>query len=176
MIRNKSNDDMKIISTKTGDSGQTSLRDGVRVDKDDLRIETNGQIDHLTSLLGMVLLKWTGSDGQRDLLDRIQHELMTVMSHIATPDGAVNSRKLKVEELTAEMEEAVANAHVQPCFILPGATELSVWLHLARTTARTAERRLWALNREHPVDASVLRFFNRLSDYLFVMAEDDGKQ
>ncbi len=167
---------MQIISTKTGDGGQTSLRGGVRVDKDDLRIETNGQIDHLTSLLGMVLLKWTGSDGQRDLLSRVQHELMTVMSHIATPDGATNSRKLKVEGLTAEMEAAVANAQVAPCFILPGSTELSTWLHLARTTARTAERRLWTLNREHPVDASVLSFFNRLSDYLFVMAEDYGKQ
>ena len=167
---------MQIISTKTGDEGQTSLRGGVRVDKDDLRIEVNGQIDHLTGLLGMALLKWNREDMRRDLLSRIQRELMTVMSHVATPDGVENPKKLRVEELTAEMEDAVAYAQVAPCFILPGSTELSTWLHLARTTARTAERRLWTLNREHPVEESVLRFFNRLSDYLFVMAEDYGKK
>ena len=167
---------MQIISTKTGDGGQTSLRGGVRVEKDDLHIEANGQIDHLSGLLGMVLLKWQADDEQSALLSRVQRELMGVMSHVATPDRAVNPRKLHVEELTAEMEAQIAQAHVPPCFVLPGRDELSTWLHLARTTARTAERRLWSLNREHPVDASILRFFNRLSDYLYILAEDERQK
>ena len=163
---------MKSITTKTGDHGQTSLRGGTRVEKDDIRIETNGQLDHLTSLLGMIRVKWTRPAQELTLLSDIQRELMTVMSHVATPDDTENPRKLHVEELTASMEQAIASAHVKPCFILPGETELTTWIHLARTTARTAERRLWTLNRQHPVNAAILTFINRLSDYLFILGED----
>ncbi len=164
---------MKQISTKTGDGGTTSLRGGVRVEKDDARIEANGQIDHLTSVLGMVLLLWKVEGCEaRNLLQSVQRELMTVMSHVATPDGAENPRVLHVDELTAHMERLVETAHVQPCFILPGKSELTTWLHIARTTARTAERRLWTLHRGHPLNQRILTFFNRLSDFLFVLAED----
>ena len=165
---------MKIISTKTGDGGETSLKGGTRVDKDDIRIETNGQIDHLTALIGMVLAKWTGKENETALLRDIQRELMTVMSHVATPDDAENPRKLNVEELTRRMETEIEAAHVKPCFILPGKNELNAWIHLARSATRTAERRLWTLNRQHPVRPEILRFFNRLSDYLFILAEDDS--
>ena len=161
---------MKSVTTKTGDLGQTSLRGGVRVDKDDIHIETNGQLDHLTTLLGMIRVKWTRSASELALLCDIQRELMTVMSHVATPDGAENPRKLHVEELTLQMEKAIEAANVRPCFVLPGEDELTTWLHLARTTARTAERRLWALNRQQAVNPAILRFLNRLSDYLFILA------
>ena len=97
---------------------------------------------------------------------------MTVMSHVATPDGAENPRVLHVDELTAQMERLIETAHVQPCFILPGKSERTTWLHIARTTARTAERRLWTLHRDHPLNLRILTFFNRLSDFLFVLAED----
>ena len=162
---------MKNVTTKTGDEGKTSLRGGVRVDKNDIRIETNGQIDHLTALIGMILAKWTGKASETTLLKDIQRELMTVMSHVATPDNTENPRKLYVKELTERMEEEIEVAHVKPCFILPGSNELNAWIHLARTTTRTAERRLWTLNRQHPVNPAILRFFNRLSDYLFILAE-----
>jgi ATP:cob(I)alamin adenosyltransferase len=166
---------MKTITTKTGDFGQTSIRGGVRVDKDDIRIETNGQIDHLTTILGMIKVKWDRPEADMTLIADIQRELMTVMSHVATPDDAENPRKLHVEELAIRMEQAIAAANVKPCFILPGETELTTWIHLARTTARTAERRLWTLNRSHPINQEILRFFNRLSDYLFVLAEDNNR-
>ncbi len=162
---------MKNVTTKTGDEGKTSLRGGIRVDKDDIRIETNGQIDQLTSLLGMVLAKWTDKPDEAALLKDVQRELMTVMSHVATPNGAENPRKLHVEELTRQMEQEIEAAHVKPCFILPGRDELNAWLHLARTATRTTERRLWTLNRQHPLNPSILWFFNRLSDYLFILAE-----
>ena len=140
--------------------------------KDDIHIEANGQIDHLTGLLGMVISKWESQSGKPELLCAIQHELLAVMSHVATPADAENHRTLQVAELTAAMEQAIEAAQTPPCFVLPGRSELNAWLHLARTTARTAERRLWTLNRQQAVNPDILKFFNRLSDYLFVLAED----
>ena len=90
---------MKQIYTKTGDGGETSLRGGVRVPKDDLRIEVNGQLDMLNSLLGLL--------PEDALIDDVQRELMVVMSHIATPDGQANLRQLHCDELTARMEAAI---------------------------------------------------------------------
>lgn len=159
---------MKQIYTKTGDAGKTSLRDGVRVDKDDLRIEVNGQIDHLNALLGVVRASMSLTPG---LLCDIQRELMAVMSHIATPDGHANPRQLKSEELTLRMEQAIDQMNIQPTgFVIPGESLVSAIIHTARTQTRTVERRLWSLSREHQVDAAVLIFFNRLSDYLFALA------
>ena len=172
---------MKQIYTKTGDEGQTSLRGGVRVDKDDIRIETNGQIDHLNAWLGLVRY-----EKENELIRDIQRELMVIMSHIATPEGQVNPKPLRVDELTAKMEEAIDQLSDKPVgFVIPGPSSESplpsegdrgrfyrgrLLLHLARTQCRTVERRLWTLHRSYPVDAGVLRFFNRLSDYLFALA------
>ena len=162
---------MKSVTTKTGDHGQTSLRGGVRVDKDDIHIETNGQLDHLTTLLGMIRVKWTRTASELTLLYDIQRELMTVMSHIATPDDEVNSRPLHTEEITKLMEQAIDAISSPTGFVIPGdGGMLSARLHLARTEARTVERRLWTLHRQHPVDESIPVMFNRLSDYLFILA------
>ena len=81
---------MNQIYTKTGDEGMTSLRDGVRVPKDDLRIEVNGQIDQLNALLGVIRSMLDDDQENCNLVLTIQRELMTVMSHIATPDASVN--------------------------------------------------------------------------------------
>ena len=166
---------MKQIYTKTGDEGMTSLRDGVRVSKDDLRIETNGQIDQLNAHLGVVrsMLDETQDFASLQLILAVQRELMTVMSHIATPDGSVNPRELHAAEIIAQLEQAIDHADYQGGFVVPGGGSLlSAFIHLARTQARTVERRLWALNREHPVDSGVLVMMNRLSDYLFVLANE----
>lgn len=161
---------MKDICTKTGDGGMTSLRGGVRVPKDDIRIETNGQIDHLNALLGVVRTKMPADSQHHGLLMAVQRELMVVMSHVATPDGQENPKPLRVAELTAMMEEALACGDAPARFVIPGASELSAVLHLARTQARTAERMLWTLNGIHPVKAEIMMFMNRLSDYLFLLA------
>lgn len=160
---------MKQIFTKTGDDGHTSLRGGVRVEKDDIRIETNGQMDHLNSLLGIVRAT-TGK--QNGLLLDIQRELMVMMSHIATPDGQSNPKPLHAEELTGKMEQTIDSlmAGRTVPFVIPGDSLATSFIHLARTQVRTVERRLWTLNRHHPVSPAVLTMMNRLSDYLFALA------
>ena len=161
---------MKQIYTKTGDTGTTSLRDGVRVDKDDLRIEANGEIDMLNSLIGLM------AEGNQLLTD-IQRELMTVMSHVATPVGKANAKQLHVVELTERLEKLVDEVQAKTTssrhFILPGGTPLSAHLQWARTVCRRAERRLWTLHREEPLNPDILKFVNRLSDGLFAMARDE---
>ena len=164
---------MKQIYTKTGDEGMTSLRDGVRVAKDDPRIEANGQIDQLNAHLGVVRSMLGDDDANRNLIHAVQRELMVVMSHIATPDGGVNPRELHAQEIIAQLEQAIDHADYQGGFVVPGGgSQLAAFIHLARTQARTVERRLWSLHREHPVNQDVLVLMNRLSDYLFVLANE----
>ena len=166
---------MKQIYTKTGDEGMTSLRDGVRVPKDDPRIEANGQIDQLNAHLGVVrsMLDETQDVASLQLIHAVQRELMVAMSHIATPEGSVNPRELHAHEIAAQLEQAIDNADYQGGFVVPGGgSQLAAFIHLARTQARTVERRLWSLNREHPVDNGILVMMNRLSDYLFVLANE----
>lgn len=135
--------------------------------KDDIRIETNGQIDHLNALLGIVR---THCDDA--LLRRVQQQLMVLMSHVATPQGEENPRPLQVDDLTAEMEQAIDRMAAQkPAgFVIPGDRPATVILHLARTQCRTVERRLWTLHRHYPLPTSVMMMMNRLSDYLFTLA------
>ena len=158
---------MKQIYTKTGDCGQTSLRGGMRVDKDDIRIETNGEIDHLNALLGVV----RGSVSV-PLLRQVQQELMIVMSHVATPDGCENPKELHVSALTVDMERAIDELTEGKTlgFVLPGDNHETAFLHVARTQCRLVERRLWTLNREYKVNPEILKFINRLSDYLFALS------
>ena len=166
---------MKQIYTKTGDEGMTSLRDGVRVPKDDSRIEANGQIDQLNAHLGIVrsMLDETQDVASLQLIHAVQRELMVVMSHIATPEGCVNPCELHAHEIAAQLEQAIDNADYQGGFVVPGGgSQLAAFIHLARTQARTVERRLWSLNREYPVDNGILVMMNRLSDYLFVLANE----
>lgn len=160
---------MKQIYTKTGDGGETSLRGGQRVPKDDPRIEVNGQIDQLNALLGVVCSMAQDAGLLRD----VQRELMTVMSHVATPDSETNPRPLHCEALTRQMEAAIDAARGIGGFVIPGGSTVSAFIHLARTQARTVERRLWTLHREHPVAADILVMMNRLSDYLFVLANGE---
>lgn len=150
---------MKQIYTKTGDQGETSLRGGERVPKDDPRIEANGQLDMLNSLLGML------PQQEQPLLGDVQRELMTVMSHVATPDGVLNPRPLHCDELTARMEQCIDSAREPGGFVVP-----TGFVHVVRAQCRTAERHLWTVHRQHPLDPSILRMLNRLSDYLYVLA------
>ena len=164
---------MKQIYTKTGDEGMTSLRNGVRVPKDDPRIETNGQIDQLNAHLGVVRSMLGDDDANREIIHSVQRELMTVMSHIATPEGSVNPRELHAAKISSELEQAIDQADFQGGFVVPGGgSQLAAFIHLARTQARTVERRLWSLHRQHPVDSTILVMMNRLSDYLFVLANE----
>lgn len=165
---------MKEIYTKTGDEGQTSLRGGVRVDKDDIRIETNGQIDHLNSLLGLLKAVMAKEETEKykfeiQFILELQRELMNIMSHVATPNNQVNPRCLHTQELIERMEGEIDKSRGAGGFIIPGENTVTSMIHVVRTQSRTAERRLWTLSHQHAIDKSIPIFFNRLSDYLFAL-------
>ncbi|MCR5575235.1 MAG: cob(I)yrinic acid a,c-diamide adenosyltransferase [Bacteroidaceae bacterium] len=165
---------MKKIYTKTGDEGMTSLRGGVRMPKDDVRIEANGTIDLLNALIGKLIAMPEMDEEWKPLLTKIQEELMVVMSHVATPPDKTNPRVLHVVELTEQMERLIdelnAKSEGPAGFILPGGSLAKAEIHIARTIARQAERRLWTVNRHYPVNPDILRFMNRLSDFFFALA------
>lgn len=165
---------MKRVYTRTGDKGTTGIHGGTRVPKDDIRIEANGCLDELNAVMGIIRSLLPAADTWQELLHTIQKELMVVMSHVATPSEVVNPNPLFAAELTVrceqEMDTMTAELQDNGYFLLPGGTPVSAQLQFARTVSRRAERRLWTLHRQDPVSEDILRFINRLSDLLFVMA------
>lgn len=163
------------IYTRGGDKGKTGIHGGERVDKDDTRIEANGTLDELNAEIGIVRSLLPADHEWQDLLGKIQREMMTVMSHVATP-SAIRDRNPNVlpEDLAAFCESRIDSLSAlmedNGYFILPGGSPVSAHLQLARTITRRAERRLWTLNREDPVPTGILSFVNRLSDLFFIMA------
>ena len=161
----------------------TGIHGGERVPKDDIRIEANGCIDELNTVIGIVRSLLPVKDVWQELLHDIQRELMVVMSHVATPSGlrdadperpgSGNPNELHAVEMTVRCEQAMDAMMLQlednGYFLLPGGTQVSAQLQFARAVARRAERRLWTLNREDLVPEDILRFINRLSDLFFVM-------
>ena len=152
----------------------TSLREGVRVPKESLRIEVNGCLDELNALLGIVRTLLP-ADGEEDtLLKAVQRELMVVMSHVATPPGVINPNPLPADEWTArwerQMDTLTESLPEGQYFLLSGGTPVAAHLHLCRTVARRAERRLWTLHRQSPLPEALLGYVNRLSDLFFVLA------
>lgn len=156
------------IYTRTGDDGSTGLAANSRVQKDDARIEAMGDVDELNSALGMLLAE-TLPDDARTLLVQIQHRLFDLGGELAMPEyqtlGATH---------TLVLETAIDqwNANLTPLkdFILPGGSRSGAQCHLARTICRRAERRLVHLHHLAPQRPEVLRYLNRLSDLLFVLA------
>jgi cob(I)alamin adenosyltransferase len=164
------------IYTKTGDSGQTSLGDGTRVDKDHPRVTAYGSVDELNSVLG--LLRAQGEAlGEADLLGSIQNDLFDVGADLCVPpaEGEAPGQRLRVQaEQAQRLEQAIdrLNAGLAPLtsFVLPGGGLAAAWCHLARTVCRRAERDVVTLARSDPVNPQVVIYLNRLSDLLFVLA------
>lgn len=169
---------MKRIYTRTGDKGMTRIHGGEGVPKDDVRIEANGCLDELNTVIGIVRSLLPQEHEWQTLLYDIQKNLMIVMSHVATPSAIreqnpnvlppdmVEVCERSMDSMTGQMDD---NHH----FILPGGTPVSAQLHFARVVSRRAERRLWTLNREDELPALILQYLNRLSDLFFVMARYD---
>lgn len=157
------------ISTRTGDDGTTGLGDGSRINKDSLRIAAIGSVDEANSAIGMVLAIDAIPAALRRSLIEVQHELFDLGGELATP-GYRAVRQEHVERLERELEKF--NDELPPLkeFILPGGGPAAAACHLARSIARRAERDAWALTREAPVAGEILRYLNRLSDLLFVLA------
>lgn len=163
---------MKIY-TKTGDQGSTSLFGGKRVLKSDLRIDTYGTIDELNSWIG-VLRDQSVNQNRSATLIEIQDRLFTIGSILATEPG---NTKVKIPALTEtditflEKEIDAMDTLLPPMkfFVLPGGHQAVSFGHVARTVCRRAERLVIALNQVDPISDLVIKYLNRLSDYLFVL-------
>ena len=156
------------IVTRTGDAGETGLGDGSRVPKDSPRIEAIGAVDELNSVLGVVLAE-SLPDAIAKCLTDVQHDLFDLGGELSIPGYAAVT-----EGHVTRLEEAVEsfNANLAPLkeFILPGGGPAAAACHLARAICRRAERRCWSLARMESVAPDALKYLNRLSDLLFVMA------
>jgi cob(I)alamin adenosyltransferase len=156
------------IYTRTGDKGRTGLGDGSRVDKDHLRVEAYGTVDETNSAVGLLLTSDL-PDTVRACLDRIQHELFDLGGELSMPGYTLIPDRY-VDGLEKDLDAFNADLPPLKDFILPGGSEAAARCHLARTIARRAERRLITLSREEDVNAAAIRYLNRLSDLLFVIA------
>jgi cob(I)alamin adenosyltransferase len=156
------------IVTRTGDDGSTGLADGRRVAKHDLRIAALGVVDELNSQLGVLRAEPLPDDIQA-LLATIQNDLFDLGGELALPDHP----QIQVAHIE-RLEAAVAshNADLPPLkeFILPGGTRPAALAHVCRAVARRAERDLCALHATQPLRPDCLRYINRLSDLLFILA------
>ncbi|HET7688517.1 MAG TPA: cob(I)yrinic acid a,c-diamide adenosyltransferase, partial [Candidatus Macondimonas sp.] len=156
------------IYTRTGDTGTTGLGDGTRVPKDHQRVEAFGTVDELNALIG--LLRTAGLPTEWDhRLNEIQHALFDVGGELCIP-GRESIRAEQVSALESWLDQLNADLAPLKEFILPGGTSGAAWAHLARTVCRRAERRTFTLARNEPVNPETLRYLNRLSDLLFVLA------
>ena len=163
---------MKIY-TKTGDKGQTSLVGGTRVSKTELRIEAYGTVDELNSYVGLVRDQAVNID-RKELLKEIQDRLFTIGSILASEPEQTKKRIPDLHESDIELLEKAMDemdTYLEPMrfFILPGGNQAISFGHVARTVCRRAERVVLRLSLESEVNELVIRYLNRLSDYLFVL-------
>jgi cob(I)alamin adenosyltransferase len=172
------------IYTRTGDEGTTSLGNGERRKKYDLRIDAYGTLDEVNAVIGLARLH-TGSDARLDAaLSRVQNDLFDVEADLCLSQKGPGGARMTVTEAQVswiEHEIDELNAGLEPLrsFVLPGGTAAAAYLHLARTVCRRAERLMVALNDKtgEEVSPPALKYVNRLSDLLFVAsryANDKG--
>jgi cob(I)alamin adenosyltransferase len=157
------------IYTRGGDQGETSLGDGSRVSKLDPLVRASGAVDELNSVVG-----WAQVEARDERLARIQNELFDLGADLSVPfvagDGRLRVEQASIDRLEAECDAANEGLQELKSFVLPGGSEASARLHVARTVCRRAESvALWAAS-ERPVDPLVLVYLNRLSDLLFILA------
>lgn len=167
------------IYTKGGDKGETSLLGGTRVSKSHERVEAYGNLDELNSFIGLIRDQDINPH-YRDVLGRIQEVLFISEARVAR-DPDKETRELPVfgdndiHILEKEIDTMNDELPELKNFILPGGHQTVSYCHIARTVCRRAERSLIRVNKTSPVDEIIIRFVNRLSDYLFVLARKTGK-
>lgn len=156
------------IATRTGDSGTSGLATGERLPKTDLRFATMGDLDELNSQIGVVLAL-NPPERFAVALAEIQHRLFDIGGEVALPEYPA-IREAQVLQLDQWLEDFNADLPPLKEFVLPGGGPLAANAHLARAIARRAERGLWSLNAVAPQNPWSLRYLNRLSDLLFIIA------
>jgi len=164
---------MKIY-TKTGDKGKTSLYDGDRVDKNDIRVESYGTVDELNAVLG-VARQYAEDDKIKDIILEIQRKLFDVGGELATRESEKFPEKIGEEDI--ERLESIVDEYVDIIgrdelfrFIIPGSNLFSAYMHNARTVCRRAERRVISLSEKESVRELLIKYINRLSDAIYAMA------
>ncbi|MBO4575039.1 MAG: cob(I)yrinic acid a,c-diamide adenosyltransferase [Bacteroidales bacterium] len=172
---------MKVY-TKTGDKGTTSLVNGTRVGKDDLRLEAYGTLDELSAFIAVLM---DSTDKYNDVFKRIQERLLVAECLLATDQASELHKQLpQMEETDVEGIEKFIdemNETLQPLnsLIIPGGNLLASKCHVCRTVCRRAERAVVRMSRQYEVNPLIMRYLNRLSDMFFVMsrvfAEGDNK-
>ncbi|MDP3533195.1 MAG: cob(I)yrinic acid a,c-diamide adenosyltransferase [Alphaproteobacteria bacterium] len=169
------------IYTRTGDLGETGLGDASRISKDNIRIEAIGAVDEANAAIGLATLN--ASPAIQKLLFRIQNDLFDLGADLCVPLKKNESNVLRiVASQVQKLEDDIDryNGFLTPLtsFILPGGSDASTHLHLARTIVRRAERDLVTLMKVEEINQEVLRYLNRLSDLLFVLGryENDKGQ
>jgi len=168
------------IYTKTGDDGTTGLGDGSRVDKDGLRVEAYGTVDEANSAIGIVLTMPSMTSFIEDSLTNVQHDLFELGGELCIPGHEAIAEEF-INRLENDLDHLNQNLPPLKDFILPGGGPGSAACHLARTIVRRAERRVISLKKEETVRDEVIRYLNRLSDLLFVVARvlarsENGKE
>jgi len=164
---------MKIY-TKTGDLGTTALFGGKRVSKADLRIDTYGTVDELNSFLGLVRDQEVNRNRKNELIE-VQDRLFTIGSILATEPGntKVKTPLLKEEDvsfLETKIDAMDSELPLMRSFVLPGGHPSVSYCHVTRTVCRRAERICISLSQHEAVDPLIIKYLNRLSDYLFVLS------
>ncbi len=156
------------IYTRTGDDGTTGLGDGTRTSKDSARVEAFGTVDELNSVIGLIR---SFADGRQidECLEQVQHQLFNIGGELCMP-GFTLLEAQQIETLEQQLD--AFNESLPPLkeFILPGGGHAAAHAHQARTVCRRAERRVLTLAREADLNETVMRYLNRLSDLLFVIA------
>jgi cob(I)alamin adenosyltransferase len=162
------------IYTKLGDAGETHLGDRSRVSKADPRIEAYGEVDELGAHIGFALTLADMPPRTAEWLRRIQNDLFDVGADLAVPEQDPRERLRLIPEQVEWLEHRCdeVNAALEPLrsFVLSGGTPAAAWLHVCRTVCRRAERRVVALGDD--ASPETLRYLNRLSDLLFILARD----
>lgn len=168
------------IYTRTGDDGTTGLGDGTRVDKDSLRVEAFGTVDEANSAIGVVLAQETVPEPIRRCLTEVQHDLFELGGELCIPGHSAIKSEF-VDRLEHDLDTFNADLPPLKDFILPGGGHAAAACHLARTVTRRAERRTITLKKQEDVRDELVRYLNRLSDLLFVIARclsriENGKE
>ncbi len=170
------------IYTKGGDGGETSLGNGARVPKYDLRVAAFGTVDEANACIGIARLHVGAALDA--MLAAIQNDLFDLGADLCTPEDpppkheALRIGEAQVERLEREIDAFNANLAPLDSFVLPGGSPAAAYLHLARTVVRRAERQIVELAAHEKVNPAAIRYVNRLSDHLFVVsrhANSDGK-
>ena len=163
------------IYTGGGDAGATSLGNGERVAKSNIRVQAYGTVDEVNAIVGLVHAH-LDDQSLKTLLARIQNDLFDLGADLCTPHG--KERKTGALRITDEQwqwlenEIDVVNDGLKPLgsFVLPGGSMVAAYLHLARTVVRRAERLVCELGEREKISEAVLKYLNRLSDYFFVLS------